>query len=132
MLTIGIILTVILRMKTKTNELIVNLLLGGKTSCIDIRLHQYSTNFAVLIFTKAYHAIRTRIKVFVMCLDALKERSEVVIRITKIVEFDNLRTIGRKIDFILRTSIEEVAKQVAVVEPTTLFFCPLFEPYQLD
>lgn len=67
-----------------------------------------------------------------MCLDALEERSKVVIGISEIVEFDDILTIGREIRLVLRASVEEIAKLAAVAEPATLLFSPLAEPYKLD
>ena len=67
-----------------------------------------------------------------MCLDALEERSKVVIGISEIVEFDDILTIGREIRLVLRASVEEIAKLAAVAEPAALFLCPLAEPYLLD
>ena len=67
-----------------------------------------------------------------MCLDALKERGEVVVGIAEIVELDDILTIGREISFVFRATVEEIAKLAAVAEPATLLFSPLAEPHQLD
>ena len=67
-----------------------------------------------------------------MCLDALEERSKVVIGISEIVEFDDILTIGREISFVFRASVEEIAKLAEVAEPAAFFFSPLAESYQLD
>ena len=131
-LAVGVVLAVILWVKAKTKELIVNLLFCGEACIIDIRLHQYSTCFAVAVLSKAYHAIRTRIKVLVMCLDTLKERSKVIVRISEIVKLNDFFMVGREISLILRPTVEEIAELTAVVEPAALFLCPLAKSYQLD
>ena len=67
-----------------------------------------------------------------MCLDTLKERGEVVIGISEIVELDDILTIGREISFVFRASVEEITKLAAVAEPAALLLRPLAESYQLD
>ena len=39
------------------------------------------------IFSKTNHLIRACIEVFIVRFDAFKERSEIVIRVTKIIQF---------------------------------------------
>ena len=68
-------------------------LLCGKAGIVDIRLNEHGTNFAVSIFGKANHTIGTGVKVFVMSLYSFKEWCEVIVRISKIIQFDDFRTI---------------------------------------
>lgn len=131
-LTIGVVFAIILRMEAKAQELVVNLLFGGEAGVVDIRLHQYRTDLTVAVLGKTYHAVRTCIEILVVCLDTLEERGEVVIGITEIVQFDDVRTVGREIRLILRPTVEEIAKLAVVAEPTTFLLGPLAEPYQLD
>ena len=67
-----------------------------------------------------------------MRLDALKERGEVIVGISEIVELDDFLAIGREVCLVLRASVEEIAKLAAVAEPATLLFSPFAEPHQLD
>ena len=119
-------------MEAETNELVVNLLLGGEAGVIDIRLNQHRTDFAVAVFGKANHAIWASIEVLVVRLDALEERGKVVVGIAEIVELDDILTIGREISFVFRATVEEIAKLAAVAKPAALFLRPLAESYQLD
>ena len=131
-LTVGVIFAIVLWVEAETNELVVNLLLGGEAGVIDIRLNQHRTDFAVAVFGKANHAIWASIEVLVVRLDALEERGKVVVGIAEIVEFDDILTIGREISFVFRATVEEIAKLAAVAEPAALFLRPLAESYQLD
>ena len=94
-LTIGIISAIVFRMEAKTQELITYFLFRGKTCFCNKRLYQNSTDIFIPVLCEAYHAIWTSIKVFVMCFNTFEERGEVVVGITKIVQLNNLRTIGR-------------------------------------
>ena len=84
------------------------------------------------IFGKAYHLIRTCIEVFIVRFYALKERSKVVIRVTEIIQFYDFLGVWRQINFIFRSTINEVTKLTAVIKPAAMFLCPFTEPYQLD
>ena len=95
MLTVGIVSTIVLCMKPKAQELVVYLLICGQTGFGDERLYQNCTDISISVFCETNHTVWTSIKVFVMCLDALEERCEVVIRITEIVQLDDFRTIRR-------------------------------------
>ena len=100
-LPIGVVFSIILRTEAKAQKLVMDFLFGCETSIGNKRLNEYSTDFAVSIFSKSYHAILTIWKVLVMRLDAFKERCKVVVSITEIVQFDNLPLVWRQIDFIL-------------------------------
>ena len=107
-------------------------LLSGKTGILYKPLYQYCTYFAVFVLSKANHTIRTRIKVLVVCLDTLEKRCKIVIGIAEIIQLNDFRALGREIDFVLGTSVEEVAKLAAVGKPAALLLGPLTKPYQLD
>ena len=132
MLAVGVVFTVVLRVETESQKLVMNLLPRGEASIIDIRLHQHATDLTVAVLGKANHAIRTRIKVFVVRLDALEKRGEVIIGISEIVELDDILTIGREISLVFRASVKEVAELVAVAELAALLLGSFAEPYQLD
>ena len=86
----------------------------------------------IAVLRKTKHTIGTIREIDVVGFYAFKERCEIIVGITKIVQFDNLLSIGRQIDLILRSSIDEVTKHTAVTKPATLLLCPLLESYQLD
>ena len=84
-LTVGIILSIILRPEAKTQELFMDFLLRGQTGFCNKWLRKDCTNFAILVFGKTYHPIRTCVKILIVCLDAFKERSKVIVGITEII-----------------------------------------------
>ena len=84
-LTVGIILSIILRPETKTQELFMDFLLRGQTGFCNKWLRKNCSDFAIHVFGNTYHPIRTCVKILIVCLDAFKERSKVIIRISKII-----------------------------------------------
>lgn len=100
-LPISVVFSMILWAETKAQELLMDFLFCCKTS-IDYKwLYQYSTDFAVSVLGKAYHAIRTSIKILVVYFDPFKKRCKVVVSITEIVKLDNFLLVKRQIYFIL-------------------------------
>ena len=131
-LTVGVVFAIVLWVEAETYELVVNLLLSSEAGITHKLLHQNRADLTVDVLGKAYHAIGASIEIFIMSLDALEERSKVVIGISEIVEFDDILTIGREIRLVLRASVEEITKLAAVAEPAALLLCPLAESYQVD
>ena len=95
MLTVRVIITIIYRLKAETDKLIMNFLFGGQAGIGNVRLNQHSTYMAVAILCESDHAICAIRKVLIVCFDTLKKRSEIVIRITEVVQLDNLRAVFR-------------------------------------
>jgi len=79
MLAVGIIFAVVFWTEAKTKKFIVDFLLSGEADHSDKRLFQYSTNLAVTVLCKAKHTIGTIWKILVVCLDAFKERGQVIV-----------------------------------------------------
>ena len=84
-LPIRVVFAIVLGMEAKAHELVVNLLLGCEAGVIDIWLYKHCTNLSVSVLGEANQAIGTIREIIVMCLDALKERGEVVIGITEVI-----------------------------------------------
>jgi len=95
MLTVGIISTIVLCMEAKTQELVTYFFFCGQTGFGNKGLYQDSADISIFVFSEANHAIGTIRKVLIVCLDTFKERSEIVVGITEIVQFDDFRTISR-------------------------------------
>ena len=94
-LTVGVVSSIILCMEAKTQELVTYFLFRSKAGFGNKRLHQDSADISIFVFSEAKHAIWTSIKVFVVRFDTFKERGEIVVGITEIVQFDDFRTISR-------------------------------------
>ena len=77
--TVGVICSIIFRMETQTQEFIVNFLLIGKTSIINIWLNQNSTNITIAVLGKANHSISTIREIDIMRFDTFEKRSEIVV-----------------------------------------------------
>ena len=82
-------------LEAKTQELVTYFLFRSKAGFGNKRLHQDSADISIFVFSEAKHAIWTSIKVFVVRFDTFKERGEIVVGITEIVQFDDFRTISR-------------------------------------
>jgi len=80
--------SIIFWMEAQANELVMNFLLGSQTGFVDIWLHQNSTDLTVTVLRKPHHAIGASIKILVMCPDTLKERRDIIVRISEIIEFN--------------------------------------------
>ena len=89
MLPISIEFAIILRTETKANKLIVYFLFCCEACIRNKWLYKNRTNLSVTILGKAGHTVGTIWEIFVVCLDALKERCEIVIRITEIIQLDD-------------------------------------------
>ena len=90
-----VVAIIVLRMKAKTDKLVMDLLLGSQSSFSNKWLYQYSTDIPVSVFSEAEHTICTIWEIIIVSFNALEERSKVVIRIPKIVQFNDFRTIRR-------------------------------------
>ena len=132
MLTISEIFVISFRTEAQTQEFVVDFLSGSKARFCYARLNEYSTYFPILVFRKTKHTVCTVRKILIVRFYAFKERSKVIVRVSEIVQFDDLHRIWRQIHFILRPTVEEIPKQVCIFIPTALLLCPLFEFYQLD
>ena len=94
-LTVGVVSSIILCMKAKTDKLVVNLLFCGQPSFCNKWLYQDSADMPVSVFCKANHTIWTSIKIFVMRFDAFEKGCKIIVGISEIVQFDDFRTIRR-------------------------------------
>ena len=68
---------------------------GGKEIFFEHELYINDHGVGSSDLLEAKHAIWTSIKVFVVRFDTFKERGEIVVGITEIVQFDDFRTISR-------------------------------------
>ena len=93
MLTIGIIRTTIFRQKTKTQKFFMNLFFCSQTGIVNIWLNKYGTNITISVLGKPDHAIGTCIKIPVVSINSLKERREIVVRISEIIQLDDFTPI---------------------------------------
>ena len=84
-LPICIVFAIVLGMEAEAHELISYFLPGSEAGVIDIWLDKHCTYLSVSVLGEANQAIGTIREIIVMCLDALKERVEVVIGITEVI-----------------------------------------------
>ena len=101
MLPIGIVFAIVLRMKTKANKLIVYFLFCCKTCICNKWLYKNRTYFAIFILGETNHVIWACVEIFIMSIDTLKKRGQVVIGITEIIELNDFLLVKRQIRFIL-------------------------------
>ena len=94
-LTVGIVSTFILRMEAKAYEFIMDLLCHSQTSISNKRLYQNSTDMPIPIFCKSKHRVSTIREIFVVCFYSFKKWCKIIVRISKIIQFDDFRTIIR-------------------------------------
>ena len=99
-LPIGVVFAIILWMETKTQKLIMDFLLSCKAGIINIWLSQDSANLSIFVLCKTKHSVQAIREILIVSLYAFKERSEVIVRITEIIQLDDFRTVRRKIGFI--------------------------------
>lgn len=88
-LPIGVVCAIILWMKSQTNKLIVYFLFGCQAGIRNKLLYQGCTNLSIAVFGKYNQTICTVGKIIVVRFDTLKERGEVVVRITEVVQLDD-------------------------------------------
>ena len=93
MLTIGIICTAILRTETKTQKFFMNLFACSQTGIVNIWLNKYGTNIIITVLGKSDHTIGTCIKILVMRINPFKERCEIIVRISEIIQLDDFAPI---------------------------------------
>jgi hypothetical protein len=117
---------------SQTLHFLIYLLLCSFALSLDERLAKNGASLSVPILGKANELVSTVRKQLVVYMDALEERIEVIVGITKIVQFNDFSAFRRKVYFVLRTSIKEVAKLTMVTKPASLLLCPFFQPCQLD
>jgi len=95
MSAICIVFTSIDSTEPEANELIVYFLFRCQSRLGNKRLYQHSTHVPIAVLSKTKHTIGTGVKIPIMGFYAFKERCEIIVGITKIVQFDNLLCIGR-------------------------------------
>ncbi len=125
MFAVGEVAAFHLLVEAQTFQLAVYLLLGGQSLGNDKRLAKHGASFAVAIFGKPRQLIGAVGKVVVVGGDTLEEGCEIVVRITKIVEFDSNCSIIGYIDFVFRTTVRISSTDLNIVNPTLMFFGPI-------
>ena len=92
------------------HDILIYLLLCSFALSLDERLAKNGTSLPVPILGKANELVSTVRKQLVVYMDALEERIEVIVGITKIVQFINISAVQRSIYFVFRTTIRKCSK----------------------
>jgi hypothetical protein len=109
---------------SQTLHFLIYLLLCSFALSLDERLAKNGASLSVPILGKANELVSTVRKQLVVYMDALEERIEVIVGITKIVQFINISAVQRSIYFVFRTTIRKCSKGCPIY-PTMIGYGPV-------